>query len=290
MHRLLGAFHVLETNDTEDLLLVVAQGDRDSDAAGGEDEQAITAMSTLFGNMSSKYRSESDDDVDIDSAGGNSLNSFNFNEDIDSEFSDDEDENEEPNVGNVITNISLALSLLHGTAVCDPKCRAFAVVRLLQGISDAQLLGCLLPLAQAVTHEKHLDTALVRFLLRRALQSVHRIGMPLYWHFKVEMDRLACERHNSLSHSTHADDASMADTAANSSTNFAIDSAKTSLLDHVTLTHRRYVNMWGVYVGVQGLCCMFRAMAVRRFLCSYVLLLSCSITTGALDIPNLLPS
>ena len=48
----------------------------------------------------------------------------------DSDISDEDDV--EVEAGNVLTNISLALSILHGASVTDPKCRAHAVVRLLQ--------------------------------------------------------------------------------------------------------------------------------------------------------------
>eukprot|EP01138_Halocafeteria_seosinensis_P005538 gb/GECG01005661.1/.p1 GENE.gb/GECG01005661.1/~~gb/GECG01005661.1/.p1 ORF type:complete len:1533 (+),score=231.60 gb/GECG01005661.1/:1-4599(+) len=68
----------------------------------------------------------------------------------------------------------------------DPKVRALAVNSLEQLNSD-QLHQYMLQLTQVLKFEPYLDSALVRFLLRRALREPRLIGHVLFWYLKAEM-------------------------------------------------------------------------------------------------------
>eukprot|EP00605_Chrysophyceae_sp_TOSAG23-4_P000889 GSChrysophyteH1.ASY1.ANO1.980.1 assembled CDS len=70
------------------------------------------------------------------------------------------------------------------SAFPDSKIRAYAVVQLLKGLSDAEVAAMLLPLMGALKFERHLDTALARFLIRRSIENPEVIGIPFYWHLK----------------------------------------------------------------------------------------------------------
>jgi len=78
-----------------------------------------------------------------------------------------------------------ALTLLDHTTP-DPKVRALAV-SLLEGLSDESLVLYLLQLTQVLKFEPFIDSALARFLLRRALRSPKIVGQSLFWLFKAEM-------------------------------------------------------------------------------------------------------
>lgn len=78
-----------------------------------------------------------------------------------------------------------ALTLLDHTTP-DPKVRALAV-SLLEGLDDNELCLYLLQLTQVLKFEPFIDSALARFLLRRALRSPKTVGQNLYWLIKAEM-------------------------------------------------------------------------------------------------------
>jgi len=78
-----------------------------------------------------------------------------------------------------------ALTLLDHTTP-DPKVRALAV-SLLEGLDDNELCLYLLQLTQVLKFEPFIDSALARFLLRRALRSPKTVGQNLFWLFKAEM-------------------------------------------------------------------------------------------------------
>merc|ERR1712048_570701 len=59
-------------------------------------------------------------------------------------------------------------------------------VRCLEGMSDDTLLSYLLQLTQGLKYELHLDNALTRFLLSRALRN-QRLGHYFFWHLRSEM-------------------------------------------------------------------------------------------------------
>ena len=69
----------------------------------------------------------------------------------------------------------------------DPKVRAFAV-RCMGHLPDAELAAVMLQLAQVVKFERSHDTALNRFLLRRALRNPSVCGHALYWSLATEKD------------------------------------------------------------------------------------------------------
>ncbi|KAH8068923.1 phosphatidyl inositol kinase [Aureococcus anophagefferens] len=62
----------------------------------------------------------------------------------------------------------------------DPKVRSYAV-RCMNALPDAELAAVMLQLAQVVKFERSHDTALNRFLLRRALRNPSVCGHALYW-------------------------------------------------------------------------------------------------------------
>jgi hypothetical protein len=70
----------------------------------------------------------------------------------------------------------------------DAKVRAFAV-RCLEPLGDADLAALMLQLVQVVKADPSHDTALNRFLLRRALRSPLVCGHALYWALAAEIDR-----------------------------------------------------------------------------------------------------
>ncbi|KAH8055401.1 phosphatidylinositol kinase [Aureococcus anophagefferens] len=69
----------------------------------------------------------------------------------------------------------------------DPKVRSYAV-RCMNALPDAELAAVMLQLAQVVKFERSHDTALNRFLLRRALRNPSVCGHALYWSLATEKD------------------------------------------------------------------------------------------------------
>jgi phosphatidylinositol 3-kinase len=68
----------------------------------------------------------------------------------------------------------------------DPRVRSLAV-SYLEKLSDTELGSFLLQLTQVLKFEPHLDSALARFLLRRALRRPRLVGHQLYWLLRAEM-------------------------------------------------------------------------------------------------------
>jgi hypothetical protein len=68
----------------------------------------------------------------------------------------------------------------------DPRVRAYAV-QLLGTLDDEQLLGFMLQLTQLLKFETFHDSALVRFLMRRALGNPEKIGHTFFWYLKAEI-------------------------------------------------------------------------------------------------------
>lgn len=68
----------------------------------------------------------------------------------------------------------------------DPKVRAAAVASL-ENLDDDELQLYLLQLTQVLKHEMFVDSALSRFLLRRAIQTPEHIGQTFFWFLKAEM-------------------------------------------------------------------------------------------------------
>ena len=68
----------------------------------------------------------------------------------------------------------------------DPKVRAVAVASL-ENLDDDELALYLLQLTQVLKHEMFVDSALSRFLLRRAIQTPEHIGQTFFWFLKAEM-------------------------------------------------------------------------------------------------------
>ncbi|XP_065829821.1 phosphatidylinositol 4,5-bisphosphate 3-kinase catalytic subunit gamma isoform-like isoform X2 [Oscarella lobularis] len=81
--------------------------------------------------------------------------------------------------------LEVALQLLNSNCV-DEKVRSLAVDRL-ERLSNDEMLFYLLQLVQVLKFEPYHDSALARFLLRRALGS-KRIGHYFYWFLRSEMD------------------------------------------------------------------------------------------------------
>eukprot|EP00948_MAST-09A_sp_MAST-9A-sp1_P000828 g828.t1 len=81
--------------------------------------------------------------------------------------------------------INRGLQLL-GKAFQDPTIRAFGVF-CLRKIDDEQLNLYLLQLVQALKWEPSYDSALSRFLLRRAISNTNLIGHNLFWMLKAEI-------------------------------------------------------------------------------------------------------
>ena len=80
-----------------------------------------------------------------------------------------------------------ALELL---SFVDPKVRALGV-RSLEPMTDRELSIYMLQLIRSVKFEVNIDTALVRFLLRRSIMNVQVVGQALFWHLQAEMDNEA---------------------------------------------------------------------------------------------------
>ena len=80
----------------------------------------------------------------------------------------------------------VALQLL-APSFADRRVRAYAV-SCLESLSDRALDGFLLELVQTLKGECFNDSALIRFLLRRALEKPLSIGYRLFWLLKAEMD------------------------------------------------------------------------------------------------------
>lgn len=68
----------------------------------------------------------------------------------------------------------------------DPRVRAYAV-QLLGSLTDQELIGFMLQLTQLLKFETFHDSALVRFLMRRALGNPEKIGHTFFWYLKAEM-------------------------------------------------------------------------------------------------------
>ncbi|EQC39239.1 hypothetical protein SDRG_03444 [Saprolegnia diclina VS20] len=98
-----------------------------------------------------------------------------------------------------------ALQLL-SPKFADPFVRAYAV-RCLDSLPDYRLRLYLLQLVQALKCEPHHDSALMRFLLVRALKSPSEVGYALFWllqaelHVPIIQDRFALLRTQYLCHS-----------------------------------------------------------------------------------------
>jgi hypothetical protein len=71
----------------------------------------------------------------------------------------------------------------------DPKVRAFAV-HCLEDLGDEELALYMLQLCQQLKFENHIDSALARFLLRRALANMRLIGHIFFWQLKSEVYNL----------------------------------------------------------------------------------------------------
>ena len=68
----------------------------------------------------------------------------------------------------------------------DPKIRAFAV-HCLEDLDDEELALYMLQLCQQLKFENYTDSALARFLLRRALANTRLIGHILFWQLQSEV-------------------------------------------------------------------------------------------------------
>ena len=66
----------------------------------------------------------------------------------------------------------------------DAKVREYAI-NILSQLNDGDLNDYLLQLTQVLKYEPHHDSALARFLLKRALNSKDIIGHSFFWHLKV---------------------------------------------------------------------------------------------------------
>lgn len=66
----------------------------------------------------------------------------------------------------------------------DPKIRAYAV-QTLEKFPDEKMASLLLQMTQAVRNERYHDSALCRFLIRRALLNPKLLGHRLFWYCKV---------------------------------------------------------------------------------------------------------
>ena len=78
-----------------------------------------------------------------------------------------------------------ALSLLTAE-LADPRIRSFAI-QCLEEIGDDELRRYLLQLVQTLKFEHFHDSAVARFLLRRAIKNPTVIGHSLFWLLKAEM-------------------------------------------------------------------------------------------------------
>mmetsp|Transcript_9981 Transcript_9981/g.13709 ORF Transcript_9981/g.13709 Transcript_9981/m.13709 type:complete len:1266 (+) Transcript_9981:125-3922(+) len=78
-----------------------------------------------------------------------------------------------------------ALELLD-SQFADAKVREYAI-GCLEKLNDGDLVDYLLQLVQVLKYEPLHDSALARFLLRRALQNKDIVGHTLFWHLRAEM-------------------------------------------------------------------------------------------------------
>jgi phosphatidylinositol-4,5-bisphosphate 3-kinase len=79
----------------------------------------------------------------------------------------------------------------------DPKVRA-AAVQMLGGLTDTELLSFLLQLTQLLKFEQHHDSALARFLLRRAIASPEKIGQTFFWFLRSEVHLKEIQKRNEI--------------------------------------------------------------------------------------------
>lgn len=86
----------------------------------------------------------------------------------------------------------LALQLLDRRFM-DPKVRAYAV-HCLENLPDQELSLYMLQLCQQLKFENYIDSALSRFLLRRALLSQRLIGHIFFWFLQSEVYNVDVER------------------------------------------------------------------------------------------------
>ena len=75
----------------------------------------------------------------------------------------------------------------------DPKVRAYAV-HCLENLSDQELALYMLQLCQQLKFENYIDSALSRFLLRRALLNQRLIGHIFFWFLQSEVYNVDVER------------------------------------------------------------------------------------------------
>ena len=78
-----------------------------------------------------------------------------------------------------------ALELLDAK-FADAQIRSYAV-GCLEDMSDGELAAYVLQLVQVLKYESRHDSALARFLLRRALRCPHNVGHTFFWCLKAEM-------------------------------------------------------------------------------------------------------
>ena len=79
----------------------------------------------------------------------------------------------------IATRSSIALNLL-GPEIVDPNVRAFAI-RQLEILDDSELSIFMLHLTHALKFETFVDSALARFLMKRALLAPSTIGHTFFW-------------------------------------------------------------------------------------------------------------
>ena len=79
----------------------------------------------------------------------------------------------------------------------DPKVRAYAV-HCLECIENEELSLYMMQLCQQLKFENYADSALSRFLLRRALRSKNLIGHIFYWQLQSEVHNNDCKRRFTL--------------------------------------------------------------------------------------------
>ena len=75
----------------------------------------------------------------------------------------------------------------------DPKVRAFAV-HCLEELEDSELALYMLQLCQQLKFENYADSALSRFLLRRALANQRLIGHLFFWLLQSEVHDIDVKR------------------------------------------------------------------------------------------------
>ena len=81
------------------------------------------------------------------------------------------------------------------TTHCSLLATRHSLLSRLELLSDQELAELVLQLSQVLKYESFHDSALARFLLRRALRSPHLVGHQLFWCLKAEMHLPeVCER------------------------------------------------------------------------------------------------